>query len=746
MLRVQLLNEVLGPLLIESADPIGINEVVFIIKRSDDFEGVIYEVDLDFEFIEQGRAYIAQAFETAGGVDAEVFLNIYEYNPNTYKWDLLRSGQISFAKYELTNTTVVVNGDQTGFQRKVMNLIDTDLDLETLKSDGGVTLPMNKGVFSDVTYHSKAILKELNTRPSDDAEYQQTDVLGESYPLCVSGCTRGFNQTAYGQVDFGKEKLNELDGTFTLPYGYSREGAFPIYQAIEAGEMTFNVSLALKHTVVPLRTGGDIDFCGGSSSDVPNKRVLAWFKHTDVDDNIKDEYAFGEWTSNVGCGAAGSIGEFETKTYTNNLLTIDIGDKIYIYFTWELFGDYTQNPGGAEGRIDYTFKVQADVENTWLIMRQTTVTPSSQVKTIMIYEAIERCVQFYSNQIDCFRSNLLGRTDIEGPDGEPLYDQDGEYALLGITGGNYLRGIDKHILENLSSLLEFVNSVACIGIGFRIINGKQYFVVEKRSEFYDTDTRSIFLRNVPDIKVKINTKRLYNVIQFGYEGKIDIGSVNSIDEINSSRTYRIPVTNTKSKLVASTKMRTSGYQIESQRRLVESTKESKLDDETFAVVLLRDGLTFKTKRNEGYAEINGVFSPETIYNVDITPRRNLENWKQFIAPSLIRSMNKVLTFSTGEVNYKASTRKVGEPVALAEDGPIDMTNVVPITDYLDYKFSMPVSGNELTLMRLHSEGYIEFTDEYGKTAAGFISPEGIKYSKEEEIADFVLVKKHMKKL
>lgn len=746
MLRVQLINEVLGPLVIESADPIGINEVVFIIKRSDDFEGVIFEVDLDFEFIEQGRAYIAEAFETAGGPDAEVFLNIYEYNPNTYKWELFRAGQISFSKYELTDTKVIVNADQTGFQRRTMNLMDTKVNLETIVSQNGSTLPANSGVFTDVTYHSKAILKELNAKPSDGNEFQQVDVMGEGYPQCLTpgGCVRGFDQIAYGQVDFGNAVLSELSGVFTLPYGYSQAGAFPMYQATEGGVMDIDISLRLKHTVQGIRTGGDIDFCGGSVTDIPNKEVKAWFKHTNDEDVIKTEVSFGQWMSNVGCGGVGAIGNFETLTYSDTEVTIDVGDKIYIYFTWHLVGNYEQDFNGSAGRIDYTFTVQAEPEETFVRMVQKTVSTTSEAKTVMIYEAIERCVQFYSNQIDCFRSTLLGRTDIIGTDGNPLYEQDGEYALIGITNGNNLRGRDKPIFDSLQDLLEFINAVACIGFGFKMIDGRQYFVLERRQNFYDGNNKVLSLKNVPDVKVKIDTKKIYYLVQAGYEGKLDIGTVNAIDEINTPRSYSVPVVNTKSKLIVSTKRRTSGYQIEFQRRLSSTTAESKLDDENFAVVLLRDGDTFKTKRNEGYAEITGVFDPDSIYNVDITPRRNLENWKPFIASSLIRSFSKVITFSSGEVNYTATTRKAGESVALAENGPIDLTNIVPITDYMTMSFSMPISRNEVTLLRNNPEWAIEVQDEYGSIAEGFISSKGIQYNKEDETADFDLVKKYRK--
>ena len=518
MLRVELLNEFKGQLIIETADPIGLNDMPLNIKRDAENEGVTYEVTLDFEFIEQGRTYVMEAFETCGGPDAEVFINVYEWNPNTYKWTIFTSGQLDFKKYDLSEDRVVVNIEQTGFQRRTLNLLEVDVNLETTVSQNGTTLPANTGVHNDVTYHSKAILKEYDARPTDDFEYQQIDVLGEGYPQCLTpgGCVRGFNQTAYGQIDFGEALANELDGVFQTPYGYSQDGAFPFYQAVEAGPMDIDIQLRLKHSVEALITGGDIDFCGSDTSDIGNKEVFAWFRHTDSEDNIITETQFGQWTSNVGCGDGGKIGNFETKNYADTAVDIAIGDKLYVYFTFRIFGNYEQNFDGSAGRVDFTLKVQAEPDQTWLRMTQTTQTAESTVKTIMIYEAIERCCQYYTNQVDCFRSDLLGRTDILGPDGNPLYAQDGKYALIGITNGHFLRALSagKNIISSLRDLLDFVNSVACIGFGFETLpSGGQVLRLEKREYFYRKNQRILSLSGVANIHKKIDTKRIYNQIE-----------------------------------------------------------------------------------------------------------------------------------------------------------------------------------------------------------------------------------------
>jgi hypothetical protein len=749
MLRVELWNDIKGQLIIETADPIGLNDMPLNIKRDAENEGVTYEVTLDFEFIEEGRMYVADAFETCGGPDAEVTVKVYELNPNTYKWTVFTEGQIDFKKYDLSEDRVVVNIEQTGFQRRTLNLLEVDVNLETTVSQNGTTLPANPGVYNDVLYHSKAILKEYDAKPTDSTEYQQIDVLGEGYPQCLTpgGCVRSFDQTAYGQVDFGEASANELEGVFQTPYGYSTDGVFPVYQAVEAGLMDLDIQLRLKHSVEALLTGGDIDFCGSGTSDIGQKEVFAWFRHTDSEDVIITETDFGQWTSNVGCGDSGKIGNFETKIYANPTLNINVGDKLYVYFTFRISGNYEQNFNGSAGRVDYTLKVQADPDQTWLRMTQTTQTADSTVKTILLYEAMERCCQYYTNQVDCFRSTLIGRTDIIR-NGVQLYPQDGQYGLIGITNGHFLRALaeGKTIISSLRDLLDFINSVACVGFGFETVDGVQVLRLEKREYFYRKNLKILSLSSVADIHKKIDTKRLYNQIEYGYAGKLDIGQVNAIDEFNTLRRQIIPVIQTKNQLKIASTMRVSGYQIEFQRRLAGKTVDSKLDDENFAVVLVRDGSTFKTKKNEGYSFITGVYDFPSGYNYDISPARNYENWLPFVASSLIRSFDKTTKFTYGEVNYTAATQKTTEATLLPENGDRDLSMVEPFVDYMNYSFTHPLTREELQLIRLNPYGYIEFTDLLGTVMQGFISAKGIEYNKEEGTADFDLIRVYRKVL
>jgi hypothetical protein len=743
MLRIQLISNTIGSIVIEKNSPVGINELTQTVKRSKE-AGVIFEVILDLEFIKAGRRFIKRAYEETGRIDAEVFVNIYERDYNAKKWRLWAEGRINFNKYELEEDRVTVNIEQVGFQRRVLNLFETDVDLETTESENGTAIPSIEMLTPE--YHSKTILKSYSATPTDvDPEdpftvtYQQLNVLGEDYPTCATpgGCTRGFDQTAYGQVDTGKIIFDEIPETFTLPWGFSQDPNRPsIITFSEAGTIKeLEVSLRLKHSIASARSGGDIDFCG--DSDIGFKEVKAWFLHKRLNGDIVTSTSFGTWSSNVGCGAAGAVGEFETKIYTATDVDIQIGDQIFVYYTFRVYGDYTQSLLGAAGRIDYHLSVQAEKAETYIRVRQETTFAPTQNKTVFLHDAIEKCCQFITNQVDCFRSDLLGRT-------ERGYDVDGEYGLLGYTSGNWLRGrSDKKLFTNLKELIDFINSIACVGFGFEYVDGKYILRVEKISYFYNKNTKILSLSGVAKIKKKLLPKNYYNSIEYGYAEKLDVSIANAIDEFNTLRRSIIPITNTKNILKVATKVITGGYPIEVQRRLSISTEDGKQDDKNFGVILTRNLSIFVTKKDEGYETITGVTDPSSGYNYDISPARNLRNWFQVVASSLVGISNKVLKFSFGEVNYVMTSKKTAESFIVAEDGNVDLSNVEPIWENEAYEFSHPLSRDEFMILKNSPYGYIEFTDRFGEKFEGFINDErGVDHDPNKGVAEFDLLRVH----
>lgn len=710
MLRVQLINNVIGSKVLEVTDPIDINNIIQTYKRSEEHAGVIFEVIFDLQFTKEGRQFIWQAYEQDAGIDTITIVNLYELNPNaTKKWNLVATGQVNYNKFDLGEHDVVVNIEQTGLERRVLNMLEIDVNLETVESENGTALPAQ--VVHNIPFHSKKLLLQFRGEGTQ-----------EEFDFQSEGSGGGDNDT-YIQFPLNAT-FDEINERQDYPLGPSE------FVPMDIVKYNWRVDTAGVYKInIPQLTMNA--FSDGVGND-PNFGYRFDFK---IVYGKKNNYT----TVVVYTGIKAETDVFDVNIAYNTTINLDAGDEIYMY--WQSSASFAIN---IHFRI-YTFDGPLILKNI-VELDAETLFPETEVRTILLYEAIERCLMYYTNQsANIFRSTLLGRIDIG-------YAADGEFSLIGITNGHRLRQKNSTlpigqrgdtVFANLEDLIQFVKVIACADFGFELDeNGNKIFVLEKKEYFYNKNLKSISLGRVYDVRRRVNPKRFYNQVEIGYTAAVDVQQYNAVDEFNTRRKFQIPIINTKNSLVLLTEMITSGYLIESQRRLELTTEDGKYDDRNFAVVLLRDGLNYKTKKNEGYDAITNVLFPDTGYNYDLSPARILPNWFKVIGSSLIRSKSKTLKFTYGEVNYIMTTLKTGELEVTAENGNFTIT-VEPIWDNEDYNFNHKISRDEIQLIRNNLYGYIEFTDKDDNVMEGFISPEGgIQYDNNSQTAEFNLLKVH----
>lgn len=763
-LRFQFVNSVLGPIIVEKADPIGINSITTNIKRSADNDGVLYEIVLDLDFIKDGRDYLIACYEQGGGIDAIVDAYIYDFDPNARRWELYFQGSVNYARYDVTEDRAMITLEQTGLTRSVMNALDIDIDLETLVSRNGSALPAQET--ETIPFHPKSILKQTiaGTGVKNEAgeveypEFLQTDVFSQEH---LPGLDTNYRERViYGNMATDRKTQDELSTVFTLPFGWSNMETMGIigpasvddyldwleanptfgrvsevYKADEAGDVDIDIVLPLRHKVQASDISGDVDLCGEDGA-LGQIELHAWYEVRNSENLILDIQHIGSWDM-AGCGDNLREGVFETKTFALTGVTLSVGWKVYVYETTRVYGNYHNTDIGEES-VEHHFYIKAQ-DGYKIQITSATTFPVTRGKVVLLHEAFQRASQYVTNQLDCFRSTLLGRPEIALPANWDAYTVDGDAALLAWTNGNNIRQRDKQVITTISDLLEFVNMAYYTGFGFEIIAGKQVLVVERRQHFFRKTEKILSLGSVANPKKSIAAIRFANQIEYGYAGKVDIGQVNAIDEYNTIRRSTIPIVNTKNALKKSVKVRAGGYQIEYERRLSNKTEDGKLDDENFVVSVIRDGDDFKTKKDEGYIAITGVVDSPSGYNYDISPARCLQNWFPHIAAMLIRSSDKTIKFSGGEVNFLMTSQKTGEAFPIAENGIFDLTDVEPIWDCETYTLQdVPFNRNQLKLVNANPYGYIEFNDRFGNIYEGFIL--NIQHDPNKGNADFELLK------
>lgn len=745
MIKIQLYNRIAGSLTV-TPDAQGTEDFDQTLKRSDQTDGVVYEYNLDLKFNKQARAYLRDVFRLDGGIEAVVIVNAFEYRPNAFRWEQIGTGTVKYINSDIDAESFKTSMEQTGFVRKVINLMEKDLDLETLESQAGITLPAT--AFIDLTLHSKAIIKETTSMPGEAATgvddetetgvYQQLNVF--SHVDLPGASTTYREQVVIGQIDTSKADIKELEESFALTWGYIPYGTLGVtgpasvaqYEAYllanklhrinmtalkEGGTTDITIRLILKHEVEASDPGGDVDVCGDAA--LGTVEVHAWYEQRDKFDNIIALEHIGEFNM-PDCGARvdgdKSTGTFEQLDFTLPPSIMSPGDKLYVYTTHRVYGDYDVTGVGSES-VEHHFRVRPLTGTFIKVVTQTKTTPST-AKAYLVFEALERTFQYYSDQVDCFRSNYFDRTDrgaaVDGP---------GSLRAI-LSGANIRKVVDRTTFVNGRDFHAALNAIDCLGLGFEFRGGKQVVVVEPLPYFYNKNSLILDLGPVSDLHLIVDSKQYSNQIELAY-GKIDIQKTNGIDEPNTQRRFNYPITQVSTKYLASTKYKTSGYEIEDQRRLVNSTEDSKNDDNNFFIDLVRDGLGFKPTTTEGYTLIQNLFDPDSSYNLNLSPRRNLDNHLGVVAISLYLSPTKEITFASGEGNYLMVTQKTGEAAPKPEGGlgvKVSLEGVAPLFLPERYKFACPLSSDQMAVIRGNPYGYFKF-QEYrgGPDLEGYLS-------------------------
>lgn len=757
MIRLQLYNAFAGTLNV-TPDAEGTDDFEQTIKRSDKTDGVIFEYNLDLQFTKQAKAYLWDVFRLGGGIEAVVIVNAFEYKPNAFRWEQIGTGTIKFANTDLSAETYKTSIEQTGFQRKVLNLMDTDVDLETTISQAGVSIPATP--FIDLELHSKSIVKESASSPAELVQYQQLDVISISIP--GSGAYR--ERLIYGNFDTQRADPKELDETFSLGWGWTPFGEIGVggpstpaqvktwlegdgmdpavdkrinlATVKEAGILDVDVDLELKHEIIATDVSGDVDVCGdGALGEI---EIDAWFEHRGQDNTIKALEHIGRFTM-PNCGGRAdnneSIGVMEQIGFSLPGVSLAVGDKLYVYETVRIWGNYNVTGLGSES-VEHHFRVTPGAGQKITLTSQT-VTPASTAKSYLVFEALKKTFQFYTDQQEPFESAYFGRTD-----SSPAYPVDGPGSKRAVVSGANIRKVDgKTTFVNGTDFHGALNAIDCLGLGFELRNGRQVVVVEPLKYFYNKDSLIMDLGPVADLHILVDEKLYANQIETNY-GKIDIQKTNGMDDPNQLRRWKYPITQVSRKEQATTKYKVSPYEIEDQRRKISSTEDSKNDDNNFLIDLIRDGITFRPRRDEDFVLVENLYSKETTYNLNLSPRRVLDNWLEVIAISLYLSGKKEIEFSAGEGNYFMVTQKTGEFAPKPEGGPgvkISLEGVKPLYCPERYKFICPFSSDQMALLRANPYGYMTF-QEYrgGPNLEGFLSK--VTRQPKKKLGNFELLK------
>lgn len=641
------------------------SELTFI--RDPKYKGVLQEFSTnELKFEKEGRDYIQTAYE-GKGIDYEITVRIEIQNNSSQQYQSYFTGKIDLSTYKINSTEVTVKIIATGFQNVILNREAMKVDLLNTKFIGG-----GEGSMEQITGMPTTL-----RLPAYSAQ-QQTDWLFNAQVDEIASPYNHYLPMEINSDEFPSGQATEQTLEGTTPFFTSN--------ATRTTTLKGNIIVAFG-SAIPANLSINIQLRKGIT-------VLQTYTDTAFDEQITFEFAVDEAISLINTdelsfvGVATHDGEEVELTYVTSGVTLseDIG----------------QDLSGVD------------------------------LESFAVFEFFARILQLISGEVNPLESEFLGRTDSN----PTSYGSDGDGSLMCKTKGRLIREFpigQETFNANLSDAFNTVNGLQNIGLGFEVRSGVNKAVVEEEAYFFDisdnpnypdTDSRPYITNQILDLSGIVTDEIIEKeVLPDWYANEIDSGYskfeyeiVQGLKEFNTKSSYATPIKSVKNKLDLTAKFRFDTQGVNKLRAKpydTDSTEDVNGDNDVFGFDVKRLGI-FTAKTNEDFSLVTGGIDPEQSYNLNFTPRRNLEKHG-----NRVRSMRLALTdeiqFLETDKNNKLITQKTGETGTKAENGDILVNDLTPgywIPEA--YSFEAPVNEETIAAIQANPYGVIKIaSDKWG---------------------------------
>ena len=347
------------------------------------------------------------------------------------------------------------------------------------------------------------------------------------------------------------------------------------------------------------------------------------------------------------------------------------------------------------------------------------------------------------------KSNALGRTDIG-------YQSDGKASLLGMLHGFWIRGFSssdevfKPLTTNLKEFMESFSATQNLGLGIESNGFKEYVRIEELSYFYNRNVTIKLPNQVKKVKRYTSTDYSYSAIEIGFEKGGSYEEAFGLVEYNGISKFSTAIKKHKNVYSKIAKYRTDPYGIEFPRRkqkLTHSTTDTQYDTDNYLTDLKRSitGLFKLRKWQDDFSQLpTGTFSPETAYNLRLSPFNCLLRHGWVIGSGLTKYLSDFVRYTSSTANSNLSTKlrtdsqylldplhSVANGNEYAENGNIvnsELQRARYLSKIIEFEHEVDFDVNQMIYGRttvLGNEipniyGRIEFINELGEPEKGYI--------------------------
>lgn len=673
------------------------------LKREKTF-GMMTELSKNLEFVKEGADFLRQAYLFKGG-EADVTLEETRFHPNTSHPYLNSTGTHDFSEYKSDELKVKVPFKSGGLNALIKAQEKEKFELERLESiNGKVIDPIDKQTVAltsrrilltsslevgESSYNvpwSTQIVPNLNVKYNEDLENIQNVLFNNDFRI--------FNE-------------NNVENSQFLYFDSNKRKDIKLKLDIDLSS-SFNSNFKTVRYLVIVRTYNLDD---GTFTQLSEERVL----NTGYVSNKR------------------LLFDFE-KNYTLNK-----GDCLMVTVGSTGGGG---NAGGSQIITIKKFDVKTIEDSVW---------ENSQTLAVFFKDIGEKLMQIITGEKGRFHSDFL---------------TNGDFSKLALTTGMWIRQfytkteiindeeveVEQTMSISLSEFLEILNVVCNTGHHIEIINGVETLVVEDLKYYFQSGTAIILNEEVSDYEEENAKDFCHSSLEFGYDDKGEYNEAMGLDEPNIKTGFTMPLKRVTTKYSKISKAKAGTYPKEFARRKLKRdypTTDTDYDKWLFLLDLKEGlGIAFEERTwDDDFEELpKGVFSPETITNLRLTPSQIERRHSWFYGSGVLKHQDDKIRYSNTDGNNGLITKEVGKPERKERDDiliselekALFEPKYVKFTHPLNYNISQQLKGKTEVNGRLIPNVYFKVEYIYqGVKNYGYLFQQT---QKQTNLAEFKLLK------
>lgn len=669
-------------------EPKGWNDDQKELKRSEKLAGVFSNFSNNLAFYSEAKVFLKACYE-AKGIKAVVRLEKWVRNSDTDKWETDYSGYLNFSTYRTDRSYTYLKFDESQFFKNIETRMKEKYELERLTDLKGNALGLLS--YKNLTIQGRDIFRESllkNTRPYYMYKTgSNLTVDGFNFPFeLIYKSDENVFQPAIGVDDNG---MIDNATAFTTALGASI-GQFFYVTADNTNEITVKIKGTFKFQKFSSGTRNFRFRFARYLYDESTGALSAPIYESLID-------PLGPLDFSTISQAEGQKVIVVDKTFTFNKR---IGDTFTIFCDWPTD----------------IYPLRVDYDQCSITLQEDDLGKVTNSKALRVYDVIDRLLTIITGK-QCFQSDLLN----------------GDWRDLLLTNGFKIREVpDKNITISLEEIIDGLLAIddVCLIIQNETVR------LEKRVRAFDFTGTVIDLGKVSKIERALIEKLHYSSINIGFDFDGKYEEVNGLDEFNINSSYSTCIDTTENEFKAISKVRADAYGI-TLAQLKPYISFPKLDTaydkvNFFIDAKLITGVDYELRHwQDDFAQIpTGIFSPETAFNLRLSPFNSLIRKAKTISTGLQKFPTELLVYS--------STQGNSQLVTLYPERASIPNSILAKPYYFpeEIKFAKKITLQQFKQISNNPYNLIKFVNEYGKVEYGFIYP-SVKPNKE---GSFTLIK------